>query len=65
MRRLTPLIGAAVAALRFSTIARAQADGDNDGTNRAYAFAGGTTGPGCGVRLPPADQRDVTAADRG
>jgi hypothetical protein len=52
MRWLAPLVGAAIAALGIAAIAGAQLD-DADGTNGAYAFAGGTTGPGCVQTGPP------------
>jgi hypothetical protein len=47
MRFLAPLVGAVVAALGVATIAAAQSALDDDGTNRSYAFVGGTTEPGC------------------
>jgi hypothetical protein len=53
MRWLAPLGGAVIAALGVAAVAGAYADGDGDGTNRAYAFAGGTTGPGCVETDPP------------
>ena len=52
MRVLAPFVGAAVAALGVATIGAAQSQ-DDDGTNGAYAFAGGTTGPGCVPTDPP------------
>jgi hypothetical protein len=52
MRWLAPPVVAAIAALGIAALAGAQSH-DDDGTNGAYAFAGGTTGPGCVQTDPP------------